>query len=461
MIQTAVSFLFDFNTFFLWVHYLSFFVIATVFTWNNKILLKDFIFIILAALFCGLFANIQIHILPYGSHEQPIFAILATLSYFIVPGIPLLIYFSVLKSYEAKDAVLLTIFSYFILIAAMFSATFIFTVFFNASMYHDLRHSLISMLGVLVQLIFSAFFAFLAVRLTVNIREKANSSPTMKTALMTGILISWITFELMGTTIFIIEGSTNFWVMIILVFGYVSTAIINFYFYTKSLNAQLIIRQKEVEQKNLQFYMSEIEQQQTAIRKFKHDQQNLFSAMDIFIQEKDFEGMSQFYTKVREASAVITKDEFQLEGLVKIKVREVKNILIAKILMAQNLGLDTKLEVADEIDYVSIDSVSLVRMLGIILDNAIEELQHLGTGQLFIACFNVDNSVNFVVRNSRRSDILPIRQLRQPGFSTKGTGRGFGLSNLYELTDSLPNTALLTDTNDGNFTQTLIIGGTL
>jgi len=87
-------------------------------------------------------------------------------------------------------------------------------------------------------------------------------------------------------------------------------------------------------------------------------------------------------------------------------------------------------------------------------------LQSLGSGELIVGCFNIKDSVNFVVKNSCRADIPPLRQLQQSGFSTKGKERGLGLNNLSELVDSLPNLALMTEVENGYFTQTLMIGGT-
>jgi len=253
---------------------------------------------------------------------------------------------------------------------------------------------------------------------------------------------------------------------IILILGFAGTTFATFFLYSRFLNTRLAMKQKEfllgqkeIEQANLQFYLGEIEQQQTAIRKFKHDQQNLFSALDIYVKDKDWEGLMQFYPKVRDASDIITKNEFELEGLSKIKAREIKNILIAKLVTAQNLEFNTKFEMGEEIDHIPVDPIIMVRMLGIILDNAIEELQYLSEGNLNIACYKIEDSVNFVVQNTCRGDMPPLRQLRQSGFSTKGKNRGIGLSNLYELIDSLANVTLMTTVEDRYFTQTLTVEG--
>ena len=217
---------------------------------------------------------------------------------------------------------------------------------------------------------------------------------------------------------------------------------------------------KKAEYKNLKRYTDELEQQYTAMRKFKHDYQNIFASMDVFFDKKDWTGLEQYYvTQVRPASEIITKDNFVLEALSKIKVLEIKSILAAKIIMAQNMniGIDTSFEAPDEINHVPIDSVSLVRMLGIILDNAIEELAALSSGMLSIACFKDDDHLTFIVQNTCRADIPKLHQLKQFGFSTKKQNSGLGLNILSEIEASYPNVALSTTIKANRFTQKLTI----
>ena len=126
----------------------------------------------------------------------------------------------------------------------------------------------------------------------------------------------------------------------------------------------------------------------------------------------------------------------------------------------QSAGISTTLEAVDEIDDIPINSVALVRMLGIILDNAIEELTVLGKGQFMIACYKFGGGLTSIVQNTCRPDIQKLYTLKQAGFSTKGEGRGLGLSNLTEIVEShSSNITLQTSIADGNFTQRLRIGG--
>ena len=234
------------------------------------------------------------------------------------------------------------------------------------------------------------------------------------------------------------------------------------YIYVQIANIKHRKQQKEDEYKSLQFYTSELEQQQTAVRKITHDFQNILLSMDSFFKEKDWAGLEQYYnTEIKTVSDIITKDRFALEKLSKIRVSAIKSILAAKILSAQSLGQDieTSFEAREEINTVPIDYLPLVRMLGIILDNAIEALAELGHGKLMIGCLKNGDNIMFIVQNTCRTDIPKIHQLEKPGFSTKGKGRGLGLSNLAELVDSNPGITLETRIVENNFIQKLTISG--
>ena len=220
-----------------------------------------------------------------------------------------------------------------------------------------------------------------------------------------------------------------------------------------------IVAQKEkVEQKHLYDYTDELERQYNSIRKFEHDYQNILLSMKGYLDEDDLPGLKQYYiSKVEVASEAITKNHFALRDLDKIKVREIKSILAAKLGLAQRAAIEATFEANEVIDHFSLDSVKLVRILGIILDNAIEALIGLEKGKLFVGCFKWESGIYFIVQNTCPPDMPEFHMLWKPDFTTKGKGRGLGLSNLLEIVASLPAATLETDIADGSFIQKLII----
>jgi len=227
-----------------------------------------------------------------------------------------------------------------------------------------------------------------------------------------------------------------------------------------SFKTKLALRQKEAEQEALQHYIQQIEQQQYIVRQFKHDQQNILLSMEGYLEANNLTGLKEyFYTQIKVATEAITKDNFTLDRLSNLKIPEMKAALAEKLMIAQSAGINTALEAPDEIDHVFVDSLALVRMLGIIMDNAIEELTTLDAGELAVACYKIGGGVTFIVQNTCRPDIQKLHELEQVGFSTKGEGRGLGLSNLAHIATAHENITLQTNIAGGNFIQKLRIGG--
>ena len=219
-----------------------------------------------------------------------------------------------------------------------------------------------------------------------------------------------------------------------------------------------VIEQEKKEQYALQIYTEELEKQHASIRKFQHDYQNILLSMRGYFEEGDFPGLKEyFYSKIEAESEVITKNHFALRHLDKIKAREIKSLLATKLSLAQRIPAEVSFEANETIDDFRIDSVKLVRMLGILLDNAIEALAEIENGNLFVGCFRWKAGIYFIIQNTSPPDMPPFHAIWEPGFSTKGKGRGQGLSNLLECVASLPAVMLQTNITDGNFVQKLTI----
>lgn len=230
------------------------------------------------------------------------------------------------------------------------------------------------------------------------------------------------------------------------------------FFYGKTLRGRYVIKQKRAEDEAFQQYMGSIEQHYVELRKFRHDYKNLLLSLDEYFSEDDYAGLKKYYSsQLKPASETELNNDFYLDKLGYIKIKEVKSILAAKLILAQRAGFDAVIEIKEAIDNINMDSISLVRMLGIIMDNAIEELQSLKGGKLTLAIFKDEKSVHFIVQNDCRENILPVFQLKKIGYSTKGTNRGLGLSTLDEIKEKNENMMLETTIEKRSFTQHIII----
>ena len=215
---------------------------------------------------------------------------------------------------------------------------------------------------------------------------------------------------------------------------------------------------KSEKEKNLDEYYRSLELNYNEIRKFRHDYKNILTTLDALIYQEDIEGLKKFHESIiEEEKDKIYNKSFNLERLSKINIKYLKGFLFRKIMEAEEKNIDVFLDIGDSIDEINIKDLDLVRVLGIILDNAVEELEHLKTGLLSIVFIVTDNSKIIIVENTCREDILKLHELKREGFSTKGEKRGLGLSNLEEILSKYRNITHEIQVDNGKFLQKIEI----
>ena len=201
-------------------------------------------------------------------------------------------------------------------------------------------------------------------------------------------------------------------------------------------------------------YTLRIESINNEMRKFRHDYVNILTTLSDYIREDDMPGLRKYFNE----NIVPMKDKLKtrsikMNGIEKLKVREIKGLITTKIIQAQEKRIPISIEVPDEIDRIDMNTVELSRTIGIIVDNAIEASENLEEPLINIAFIDNEESVTFIVMNKCSDDIPKIHELFEQGFSTKGDNRGLGLSTLKELTDSNENVLLDTVIENGYFVQ--------
>ena len=201
-------------------------------------------------------------------------------------------------------------------------------------------------------------------------------------------------------------------------------------------------------------YTLQIESINNEMRKFRHDYVNILTTMSEYIRENDMDGLKTYFND----NIVPMKDNLQMNsikinGTDNLKVRAIKGLVTTKILQAQEKNIPISIEVPELIDHIEMNTVDLSRIIGIIIDNAIEASEELEDALIRIAFINVEKSVMFIVMNKCKEDMPKIHELFQDSFSTKGDNRGLGLTTLKDITDTTENVLLDTTIENGYFVQ--------
>lgn len=201
-------------------------------------------------------------------------------------------------------------------------------------------------------------------------------------------------------------------------------------------------------------YTLQIEAINNEMRKFRHDYVNILTTMSEYIRENDMTGLKEYF----EDNIVPMKDNLQMNsikinGTENLKVRAIKGLVTTKILQAQEKNIPISIEVPELVEHIEMNTIDLSRVIGIIIDNAIEASEDLDDALIRIAFINTEASVMFIVMNKCKEDMPRIHELFQERFSTKGENRGLGLSTLKEITDSTENVLLDTTIENEYFVQ--------
>jgi len=228
------------------------------------------------------------------------------------------------------------------------------------------------------------------------------------------------------------------------------------FIYLSKRHEEILFRQLEIEK--LTEYTNNIEVLDQDIRAFKHDFVNILSCIRGYLDTDNFSELKKFFfNKILPINDNLNKDSLKLHLLSNIKTPELKGLISSKVLKAKSAGIDIFIDIAEPIEDIKMDTIDLCRVLGILLDNAIEAAVLCANPVLKLGVIKKQKSISFIVINSFAGETPKLHEIYIRGFSTKGTGRGIGLANLKSILSNYYNTILDTSIEDNLFIQNIEI----
>ena len=209
-------------------------------------------------------------------------------------------------------------------------------------------------------------------------------------------------------------------------------------------------------------YILALEKNNNEIKKFKHDFNNIILGLDGYINNDDFnkEKLKKYFNStIMNFNNNIELNDIIIAKLNSIKVSSLKSLITNKVLVAQNNNIDVDINIQGEIHDFYTDEMQLSRILGILLDNAIEASLELTDDKIIeMNIIQIDKTTDIQISNTFNNTGTPIADFNKEGFSTKGTNRGLGLSSAHEIANKL-NMLLNTEIDGNTFIQNLSIEG--
>lgn len=221
---------------------------------------------------------------------------------------------------------------------------------------------------------------------------------------------------------------------------------------------QKLLSQKEAADQDFLDYVQKLEESYNELATFRHDYQNILLSLDEGIQQNDLPVIKQIYHDViRPSKENLQEHTENIERVQQVKIVEVRSLLRVKLIQAQAQGIQVLLDIPSEVETIAVETVPLLRLISILLDNGIEACVHSEDKQLIVSCFYTDEACHFIVQNSFSDEAIDLKAIFQRGVTTKKKGRGVGLYSLKRLLDANPNLTLITSCEGQFVTQELII----
>lgn len=221
---------------------------------------------------------------------------------------------------------------------------------------------------------------------------------------------------------------------------------------------RLIEEQQEELDRALLDYVNKLEVMHDELANFRHDYINLLLTLDEGIRKEDINQVKQIYHDViAPTSELISHHELDIIKLSRVYIHEIKSVLSAKVIDAQQKSLHVMIDIPKPIEKIAMPMVNFIRIISILIDNAVEEAIKTEEKSLQIAFFEQEDKQYFIIRNSTRQEKINLEQIYQKDYSSKEMHDGYGLYSLKHIIDKATNVTLETSLNDFLFTQTVTI----
>lgn len=209
---------------------------------------------------------------------------------------------------------------------------------------------------------------------------------------------------------------------------------------------QIILQQQDV-------YIKTLEGMQEEMRRFRHDYKNMMSGLYLTAREGELAKTHCFIQEMTEDFDSQIGDRIRQMGqLGNVCMTEVRGLLLTKLVQMQRDGTVCELEVMYPFRGTRCRITDLCRCLGILIDNAMEEVRGREDARVHIMISSQGGYTTFRVKN-RLYHTVDVHEIWQRGYSTKGADRGLGLASYRKILADYEDVLTATAVQEGYFIQ--------
>lgn len=196
---------------------------------------------------------------------------------------------------------------------------------------------------------------------------------------------------------------------------------------------------------------------QDDIRGFRHDFSNIICTISGYVHSKDMDGLENYFGQIQ-------NDVVKVNNLTALTPDIINNpaiyaLVTAKYDKASNLNIKMSVEVFMDLNIINMQIYEFTRILGILLDNAIEAADECDERNVYVHIRNDQrhNRQLLIIENTYKDKNINTDKIYEKNYSTKPKNTGLGLWEVRQILKRNNNLNLYTTKTERLFKQQLEI----
>ena len=292
--------------------------------------------------------------------------------------------------------------------------------------------------GIIGNVLVCTVFIFLAIALRKPLKKLLSSRVTQNTRIITYIILTICCIAFFF--FFAITGMNNSNTKSFFIgsFAIIVFITILFSFIKQNIKNERLTKEYD----NLIDFVKEYEMIIENQRIDRHENKNtLVNIKSKLIDKSKRNDIIEYIDSILKEKTTFSKEKYAKLGY--LPSNGLKGLFYYKIDRAENMGIKVSISIPKDVsksllyDLKGNDYKELCKILGVYLDNAIEASIISDDKNIGIEIYNRQDYVSVIISNSYCGEIDEV-SINKTGYSTKGSGRGYGLSLVNKILKSNP-----------------------